>query len=80
MSKTQDKQKARMEETKAFVQQRRQLQYEILKNNFDVGVKLYLDNKDKMSEDEINQVEGMMAEQEAALERIRLEAYPSTEA
>jgi hypothetical protein len=80
MSKTQDKRKARIEESKAFVQERRQLQYEILKNNFDIGVKLYLDNKDKMSEDEINQVEGMMVEQEAALERIRLEAYPSTEA
>ena len=80
MSKTQDKRKARMEESKTFIQERRQVQYEILKNNFDIGVKLYLDNKEKMSEDEINQVEGMMAEQKAALERIRLEAYPSPEA
>jgi hypothetical protein len=80
MSNTQDKKKARMEEAQAFIKERRQLQYDVLEHNFNVGVKVYESNKDKMSEEEIEKIESMMAEQKAALERIRLEAYPTTKA
>ena len=80
LSKTQDKRQARKEEAQAFIQERRQLQYAMLEQNFKIGVQLYENNKEKMSEEEIAKVEAMMVEQKAALERIRLEAYPSTEA
>lgn len=52
MSKTQDKRAARKAEAEEFVRQRREAQITMFENNFEVGLRFYQDNKDKMSEDE----------------------------
>jgi hypothetical protein len=52
MSKTQDKRAARKAEAEAFVKQRREAQITMFENNFEVGLRFYQDNKDKMSEEE----------------------------
>jgi hypothetical protein len=52
MSKTQDKRAARKAEAEEFVRQRREAQITMFENNFEVGMRFYQDNKDKMSEDE----------------------------
>lgn len=52
MSKTQDKRAARKAEAEEFVKQRREAQITMFENNFEVGMRFYQDNKDKMSEDE----------------------------
>ena len=57
MSKTQDKRAARKAESEAFVKARRQTQIAIFESNFNVGLQFFMDNKDKMSEDEIKLIE-----------------------
>ena len=52
MSKTQDKRAARKAEAEEFVRQRREAQITMFENNFEVGMRFYQENKDKMSEDE----------------------------
>jgi hypothetical protein len=52
MSKTQDKRAARKAEAEEFVRQRREAQITMFENNFEVGLRFYQDNKDKMSADE----------------------------
>jgi HAMP domain-containing protein len=80
MSKTQDKKAANIAEAAAFVKERRQIQLAMLKQNFEVGVMLYEQNKDTLSADEIEQLEKMMAEQKAALDKLENELNSSTEA
>lgn len=57
MSKTQDKKAARIAEAKAFVQARRQAQIAIFESNFNAGVQFFMDNKEKMSPEEIALIE-----------------------
>lgn len=52
MSKTQDKRAARKAEAEEFVRQRRESQIAMFENNFEIGLRFYEENKDKMSEDE----------------------------
>lgn len=52
MSKTQDKRAARKAEAEEFVRQRREAQITMFENNFEVGLRFYQENKDKMSADE----------------------------
>jgi hypothetical protein len=52
LSKTQQKRAQRKAEAEAFVQERRKTQISIFEQNFDTGMRFYLDNKDKMSEEE----------------------------
>lgn len=57
MSKTQDKRAARKAEAEEFVRQRREAQITMFENNFEVGLRFYQENKDKMSEDEQTLIE-----------------------
>jgi len=57
MSKTQDKKSARIAESKAFVKERRIRNLEIFESNFEVGMKVYEDNKDKLSPEEVAHME-----------------------
>jgi hypothetical protein len=57
MSKTQDKKAARIAEQKAFIKQRRLQELLALEAQFNYGLKLYEENKDKLSEEEIEQME-----------------------
>jgi hypothetical protein len=51
-SKTQEKRAQRQAEADAFVKERRKTQISIFEQNFDTGMRFYLENKDKMSEEE----------------------------
>jgi hypothetical protein len=57
MSKTQDKRAARIAEQKAFIKQRRLQELLALEAQFNYGLKLYEENKDKLSAEEIEQME-----------------------
>ena len=52
LSKTQQKRAQRQAEADAFVKERRKTQISIFEQNFDTGMRFYLENKDKMSEEE----------------------------
>jgi hypothetical protein len=70
MSKTQDKRAARKAEAEEFVRQRREAQISMFENNFEVGMRFYEENKDKMSEDE-----QLLIEQEIEKNRKLIEEF-----
>jgi hypothetical protein len=57
VSKTQDKRAARIAEQKAFIKQRRLQELLALEAQFNYGLKLYEENKEKLSAEEIEQME-----------------------
>ena len=57
MSKTQDKRERVKAEQKAFIKQRRLQQLLALEAQFNYGLKMYEDNKDKLSAEEVDQLE-----------------------
>jgi len=64
VSKTQEKKAARLAQAQEFVKERRQRQIEIFESNFEVGLKMYEDNKDKLTPEQV-------AEMDADIERNR---------
>ena len=74
MSKTQNKRQERLREAATFVSERRDIQLQILEQNYEIGVKLFLDQK------EVEKIETMMAEQRAALDKLHEQINPRTEA
>ena len=80
MSKTQDKKAQRIAESQDFVAERRRLQLHMLEQNFETGVKLYNNQKDTLSPEEVEEIEKMMAEQRAALDKLHEQAYPRAKA
>lgn len=57
MSKTQEKRARRAAERDEFIKERRQVQLAVFEFNFNVGIEFYENNKDKMSPEEIAQIE-----------------------
>jgi hypothetical protein len=57
MSKTQEKRARRAAERDEFIKERRQVQLAVFESNFNVGIEFYENNKDKMSPEEIAQIE-----------------------
>ena len=80
MSKTQEKRARRKAEQQAFIAERRAQQLAMLEQAYLVGLKIYEDNKDKLSPEDIEAVEKMKEEQLAAIEKLRLEANQNPEA
>jgi hypothetical protein len=80
MSKTQDKRDQRLAEAAEFVAERRKLQLHMLEQNFEAGVQLYQSQKDNLSPEEIEKIEGMMAEQRAALDKLHEQVDTPTKA
>lgn len=74
MSKRQEKIEARKAEQQAFIAQRRKMQLAIFQANFDVGMKLYEANKDKMSPEEIELVEIEIQKNKDLLDKLKNEA------
>jgi Tfp pilus assembly protein PilE len=73
VSKRQEKiEKARAEQH-AFLLARRQYQLAYLEQMYAVGNKLFEDNKDKLSEEELAQITKMRDEQLDALEKVKAE-------
>lgn len=57
MSKTQDKRERVKSEQKVFIKQRRLQELQVLEAQFAYGLKLYEEGKDKLSAEEIEQME-----------------------
>jgi hypothetical protein len=57
VSKTQEKRAARLSESEEFVKERRIRNLEIFESNFEVGLKIYEENKDKLSLEEVAHME-----------------------
>jgi len=71
MSKTQNKRQERAREAATFVAERRKIQLAMLEQNYEMGVRLFLDQKEKLSPEEVEQIEAMMVEQRKSLDAIR---------
>jgi uncharacterized Fe-S cluster-containing radical SAM superfamily protein len=80
MSKTQDKKQERIAEAAGFVKERRRLQLHMLEQNYETGVKLYEAQKETLSAEEVEKIEGMMKEQRDALDKLQLEVDPNFKA
>jgi hypothetical protein len=71
VSKTQDKKAARLAEAESFVKERRKRNLEIFESNFEVGLKIYEQNKDKLSPEEVAHMEVEIERQKEILEEYK---------
>jgi hypothetical protein len=71
MSKTQAKRQERLEQANEFVRARRRAQLEIFESNFNVGVTMFLENKDKLSEEEIATIEAQMEQNQRMIDEYK---------
>ena len=74
MSKAQDKRKARIQEAANFVAERRKIQLAMLEQNYEMGVRLFESQKEKLSPEEVTQIEAMMVEQRKSLDELHKQA------
>jgi hypothetical protein len=79
MSKRQEKIQESIERQREFISARRQQQLLMLEQAYEVGLSIYEKNKDKLSSEEVEKIEAMKAEQISAIEKLKLEAYPSAQ-
>jgi len=73
MSKAQDKKDRNIAEAAEFLKERHQVQMAVFESNFEAGVQVYLANKDKMSPEEIELVEGEMAGAQELIDKLKVE-------
>lgn len=73
MSKTQDKRNARNRERIEFLIARKKLQLNMFEQAVAIGEKLFEDNRDTLSPQEIEQLEAMRAENNGLLEKVKLQ-------
>lgn len=71
MSKRQEKIDRRKAEQKEFLDARKLQQLGMIQQAYKVGLKLYEDNKDKLSPEEVEQIEKMKAEQLELIEKLQ---------
>ena len=70
MSKTQDKRKARNLERIDFLIARKKTQYSMFEQAVAIGEKIYEDNKDKLTPEQITELEAMRLENQRLLEQV----------
>ena len=70
MSRTQDKRVARNLERIDFLIARKKTQYSMFEQAVAIGEKLYEENKEKLSPEEIEQLEGMRQENQRLLDQV----------
>lgn len=75
MSNRQNKIQASIDNQQEFISARRQQQLMMLEQAYETGLKIYEANKDKMSPEEIEQIEKMKAEQLELLEKVKNEIH-----
>lgn len=68
MSKTQEKRARRKAEAEEFVRERRKSQIAMFEHNFDTGMRFYMENKEKMSEEEQALIEAEIEKNRALIE------------
>ena len=71
VSKTQEKRVNRLAEAEAFVKERRERQIAIFESNFEVGLKVYEDNKDKLTPEQVAQMEEEIERNKAFIEEYK---------
>ena len=71
MSKTSEKRAARLAEAADFVKQRRELTLQIFEQNFETGMKIYEENKDKLSAEEVALLEAEIEAAKKAVEEYK---------
>jgi hypothetical protein len=71
VSKTQEKKAARLAEAEEFVKQRRVRNLEIFESNFNVGMKVYEENKDKLSPEEVAHMEEEIERNQALIKEYK---------
>jgi hypothetical protein len=80
MSKRQDKINQRIADSKDFMRERRKTQLIMFEQNYETGLRMYEQNKDKLTPEQISILEKQLQENKEILDRLRDEAYPRTEA
>lgn len=73
MSKTQEKRALRKAQQKEFIKQRRSKELGILMFNFELGKKMFEDNKETLSQEQINELELNMFDQAKYIEEFAIE-------
>ena len=73
MSKTKEKRARRLAEQQAFLKERKAMQLMIFESNFDAGVKVFEQNKDKLSAEDIEKIEKEIEENRALIDKLRRE-------
>jgi len=71
VSKTSEKRAARLAEAADFVKQRRELTLQIFEQNFETGLKIYEENKDKLSAEDITVLEAEIETARKAVEEYK---------
>lgn len=71
MSKRQEKLERNRQEAKRFVDARREVQLKVFEANFQVGLQLFENTKDKMSPEEIELVEREIEKNRALIDELK---------
>lgn len=80
MSNRQEKLERNRQEAKRFVDARRELQLKVFEANFQVGLELFENTKDKMSPEEIALVEAEIEKNRALIDEIKSQIDTPAEA
>ena len=80
MSKRQEKIAKNIAEQQAFIIERRAFQLSIFERNFETGMRMYEENKDKMTPEEDAEMQALMEQNKALIEKLRSEVYTVPEA
>jgi hypothetical protein len=73
MSKRQEKIAANIAEQQAFIKERRLLQLHAFEKQFEMGLSMYEENKDKLTPEEDAEMQKMIEQNKALIEKLRLE-------
>lgn len=71
MSKRQEKIAQRMEEQQTFLRARKTIQLQMFENALEFGLKVYEDNKDKLSAEDVSKIEAQLEENRALIKKLR---------
>jgi hypothetical protein len=80
MSKTQEKRAARKAEQQAFIRARREMQIAQWENNLEIGERIYSENKEKLSQEEIEILDKQLTQNRELLAKLKddLDSLPKT--
>lgn len=77
MSRRQEKIAQRLNEQQEFLKARKTVQLALFENALEVGLKVYEDNKDRLSKDDIAKIEAQLEENRQLIVKLRSEIDPS---
>lgn len=73
MSKRQEKIAKNIAEQQAFIKERRLLQLHAFEKQFEMGLSMYEENKDKLTPEEDAEMQKMIEQNKALIEKLKLE-------